>query len=128
MSEDSKLDKVAKHYDNYDKIAFENPDKLRELDKKNRLLDRKHGYITIHDVLMMVRLIEVTMKRGGIKEEEKEDVLALKQRFTKFLNLAVPEEFDILAEREKVDKFVAEEQAKIEATRLPDGSLPAQID
>ncbi len=109
----------------YDSIVFENPENIKMLDKKNNLLKRKSAYITLHDVASMIKLIEVTMERGGIEEDEKEDVIALKQRFIRFLNIAVPEEYDLMADREKVKAYVEKERAEIEATRLPDGSLPA---
>jgi len=34
----------------YDNIKFENPDRLREIDKKNNLLSRRGAHITLHDV------------------------------------------------------------------------------
>ena len=128
MSED-KLDKAMSKASAYDQIMFENPDRLRELDKKNNLLKRKSSYITLHDVAGFISFIDVSLSRGIVQDPtEKEDIIAFKQRLTKFLNLATPENYDILADKKETQLFVERERERIEATRLPDGSLPADND
>jgi len=113
----------------YDNIKFENPDRLREIDKKNNLLSRRGAHITLHDVASFIKFIDISMQRGIVQDPgEKEDIIALKQRLIKFLNLATPENYDILADAELTQKFAEEERARIEATRRPDGSLPADDD
>jgi len=96
------------------------------LESSNGLRDQSIS-ISLHDIASCVMVIDVMDKRQGFKKDEVFDVLTLRNRLATFLNENVPENYDIMEDREKV-RVWAENNKDKEPLRDLRGVNPEEVD
>ncbi|MCS5590595.1 MAG: hypothetical protein NZ824_11585 [Candidatus Thioglobus sp.] len=96
------------------------------LESSNGLRDQS-ATISLHDIASCVMVIDVMDKRQGFKNDEIFDVLTLRNKLATFLNENVPENYDIMEDREKV-RVWAENNKDKEPFRDLRGVKPDEVD
>lgn len=96
------------------------------LESSNGLRDQS-STISLHDIASCVMIIDVMDKRQGFKNDEIFDVLTLRNKLATFLNENVPENYDIMEDREKV-RVWAENNKEKEPFRDLRGVKPGEAD
>lgn len=118
--------KSNKNAGQQDEVMLENIDNDETLAARKKASSFRGANISLHDIHSCIVIIDVIGKRHGYEEGEQKSVDALRNRLAKFLNINVPEGYDMAANREETKAFAEMEQAKLKENRQADGSIDSE--